>query len=117
MAEQIPLHRVIVREPVTYIPTGPTTGINVGAPTPGSFDPAAVRIAPAPEIRPEDVVLGTIQPHYDPLLRPVERPQWVSYFTGAPGLNRAAPGRGTRPTAGCAPTTARSAASSGRTAG
>lgn len=83
-ATTIDLHRVIVRNPVTYIPTGPTTGINVGAPPAGSFDPAVVRISAAPTIRPGDVVLGTIQHHYDSLLHPLDRAQWVSYFTGHP---------------------------------
>jgi hypothetical protein len=80
----IDLHRVIVRTPVTYVPTSPTTGYNVGAPTKGSFDPATVRVTPAPDVRPGDVVLGTVQPHYDGLLQPLNRAQWVSYFTGDP---------------------------------
>ncbi|MEU9014312.1 hypothetical protein AB0D12_31985 [Streptomyces sp. NPDC048479] len=80
----VDLHRVIVRHPVTYIPTGPSTGITVGAPPEGSFDPAAVRITPVAQIRPGDVVLGTIQHHHDNLLNPLDRAQWVSYFTGLP---------------------------------
>lgn len=83
-ATTIDLHRVIVRNPVTYIPTGPTTGINVGAPPTGSFDPAYVRISTAPTVRAGDMVLGTIQHHHDSLLHPIDRAQWVSYFTGQP---------------------------------
>jgi hypothetical protein len=80
----VDFHRVIVRAPVTYLPTGPTTGVNVGAPPEGSFDPAAVRIMAAPDVRPGDIVLGTIQHHYGPLLEVLDRPQWVSYFAGVP---------------------------------
>jgi hypothetical protein len=82
----VTLHRVIVRTPVTYVATSPTTGYNVGAPTEGSFDPATVRVTPAPEVRPGDVVLGTVQPRYEQSLArlPLDRAHWVSYFTGDP---------------------------------
>ncbi|MGW6602264.1 hypothetical protein [Streptomyces sp. NPDC055036] len=87
-AVSVDLHRVIVRAPVTYIPTGPTTGINVGAPPAGSFDPAAVRISAAPAVQHGDVVLGTIQHHYDTRLNPLDRAQWVSYFAGQPTVQQ-----------------------------
>lgn len=80
----VPLYRVVVCDPVTYIPTGRFTGITVGAPTEGSFDPASVRVTPAPDVRPGDIALGTIQHHYDFWLNPLDRAQWVSYFTGDP---------------------------------
>lgn len=80
----VDLHRVIVRAPVTYIPTGPTTGVTVGAPPEGSFDPANVRVTPVADIRPGDIVLGTIQHHHGPLLERLDRAQWVMYFSGAP---------------------------------
>lgn len=83
-ATTIDLHRVIVCAPVTYVPTGPTTSYTVGAPPEGSFDPATVRISPVADVRAGDVVLGTIQPHYDHLLNPLDRAQWVSYFGSAP---------------------------------
>jgi hypothetical protein len=84
-ATLIPLYRVRVTAPVSYIPTGPTTGVTVGTPTPGSFDPAAVRVVPAADIRPGDVLLGTCQPHVNPRnLEPLDRAEWVGYFTGTP---------------------------------
>lgn len=83
-ATPVDLHRVIVRAPVTYVATSPTTGHTVGAPPEGSFDPATVRVTPVADIRPGDITLGTIQPHYGPLLEPLDRAQWVSYFTGPP---------------------------------
>jgi hypothetical protein len=82
--QPITLHRVIVRPPVTYIPTGPTTGCTVGAPPAGSFNPAHVRVTPVGDVRTGDVVLGTVQPHHGPLLEPLDRAQWVSYFAGQP---------------------------------
>ncbi|MFF4205529.1 hypothetical protein ACFYZ8_33325 [Streptomyces sp. NPDC001668] len=89
-ATPIPLYRVHVAAPVSYIPTGPTTGVKVGTPTPGSFDPAAVRVVPAADIRPGDVVLGTCQPRHDRrTLMPLDdRAQWVSYFTGTPKVQQ-----------------------------
>jgi hypothetical protein len=78
----VDFYRVIVRAPVTFLKTGPRTGWTVAAPPEGSFDPAAVRITAAPDIRPGDIVLGTIQHHYGPLLEVLDRLQSVSYFAG-----------------------------------
>jgi len=33
------------------------------------------------EVRAGDTLIGTIQPHYGPLLTPLDRAQWVSYFS------------------------------------
>jgi hypothetical protein len=76
----IDLHRVIVRAPATRT----RSGAILGAPPVGSFDPALVRITPVAGIRSGDVVLGTIQPHYDGLCQPLDRAQWVSYFADRP---------------------------------
>ncbi|MFF8589973.1 hypothetical protein ACF061_00795 [Streptomyces sp. NPDC015220] len=77
MPELIPFHRVIVRAPSTET----ASGWRMATPPEGSFDPAAVRITPVAEIRPGDALVGTIQPHYDHQLNPVDRAQWVSYFS------------------------------------
>ncbi|MGW2113779.1 hypothetical protein [Streptomyces zhihengii] len=78
--EPITLHRVIVCHPVTRT----ASGAIVGAPPAGSFDPALVRVTPASDVRPGDIVLGTIQPHYDTWCQPLDRARWVFYFTGQP---------------------------------
>jgi len=88
MPQPVTLHRVIVQAPITHIPTGPTTGITVTAPPADSFDPTTIRITQAAHIRPGDTVLGTIQPHYDTLLNPLDRAQWVSYFSNPPRPQR-----------------------------
>ncbi|MFH0246399.1 hypothetical protein ACGRHY_29160 [Streptomyces sp. HK10] len=88
--QDLPLHRVHVKHPITSFTTGPTTSTDVGAPAPGSFDPAAVRVVPAAEIRPGDVLVGTCQPRYDRrTLEPLtDRAQFVWYFAGAPTPQR-----------------------------
>jgi len=81
MPEPVTFHRVVVHAPVDYIATGPATGCRVITPPAGAFDPARVRVFPVGEVRPGDTVIGTIQPYYDHLLRPLDRAQWVSYFS------------------------------------
>jgi hypothetical protein len=59
-----------------------TPGWRTITPPAGAFDPAAVRITPVGEVRAGDLLVGTIQPYYGPLLEVVDRAQWVSYFAG-----------------------------------
>lgn len=76
-SEPVTFHRVIVRAPsdVTIL-GGPMV-----TPPDDAFDPAAVRIVPVSEVRAGDTMIGTIQPHYDHLLAPLDRAEWVSYFS------------------------------------
>lgn len=75
----IPLHRVVVCAPSTET----ASGWHMVTPPEGSFAPTAVRITPVSDVRPGDALVGTIQPHYDHLLNPLDRAQWVSYFSTA----------------------------------
>lgn len=79
MSEPIVFHRVIVCAPSSET----AGGWHMVTPSEGSFDPATVRVTPVGEVRPGDIVLGTIQPHYGPLLEPLDRAQWVCYFSTA----------------------------------
>ncbi|MGW1976691.1 hypothetical protein [Streptomyces sp. NPDC001889] len=85
-AQTVSLYRVRVTAPVSRLPTGPTTSVLVGHPAPGSFAPAAVRVIPAADIRPGDILLGTCQPYYDRrAFQPfTDRAEFVSYFSGTP---------------------------------
>jgi hypothetical protein len=75
----IVLHRVIVNAPSSRT----ASGWQMVTPPEGAFDPAAVRVTSVSEVRPGDTVIGTVQPHYDHLLNPLDRAQWVSYFSHA----------------------------------
>lgn len=77
MSATIDFHRVIVRAP------GDCTilGARMVTPPDDAFNPIHVRITPVAEVRAGDTVIGTIQPHYGPLLEPLDRAQWVSYFS------------------------------------
>jgi hypothetical protein len=77
MPEPVDFHRVIVRAPAEDMSPGWRTTI----PPADAFNPAAVRVAPVAQVRAGDTVIGTIQPHYDHLLVPLDRAQWVSYFS------------------------------------
>lgn len=79
MHEPVTFHRVIVRAPREDMNPGWRT---ITPPT-DAFDPLHVRITPVAEVRAGDTVIGTIQPHYDTLLTPLDRAQWVSYFSHA----------------------------------
>ncbi|MFJ6559956.1 hypothetical protein ACIQMV_08745 [Streptomyces sp. NPDC091412] len=75
----ITLHRVIVHAPSERT----ASGWRMVTPPADAFDPAKVRVTPVSEVRPGDTVIGTIQPHYGPLLQPLDCAQWVSYFSHA----------------------------------
>lgn len=77
MLETIPLHRVIV-SPVT---DRTTSGARMVVPPADAFDPATVRVVPVSQVRAGDVLVGTVQPHYGPLLERLDRAEWVSYFS------------------------------------
>ncbi|MET7975758.1 hypothetical protein ABZW44_22485 [Streptomyces mirabilis] len=77
MPEPVVFHRIIVRAPSEDT----ATGWHMVIPPADAFDPAAVRVTPVAEVRPGDMVIGTIQHHYDRLLNPLDRAQWVSYFS------------------------------------
>ncbi|MGW3383298.1 hypothetical protein ACWDCO_24320 [Streptomyces albogriseolus] len=77
MPETLPFHRVIV-SPVTD--RGPL-GARMITPPVDAFDPATVRVVPVSEVRAGDVLVGTVQPHYGPLLERLDRAEWVSYFS------------------------------------
>ncbi|MFE7233924.1 hypothetical protein ACFVAF_25305 [Streptomyces sp. NPDC057596] len=74
----VAFHRVIVRAPSSCT----ASGWRMVTPPEGSFDPARVRVSPVGEVRPGDTVIGTVQPHYDQQLRPLDRAEWVCYFAG-----------------------------------
>ncbi|EFE65787.1 predicted protein [Streptomyces viridosporus ATCC 14672] len=78
-AVSVDFHRVIVRAPSEDMSPGWRTII----PPVDAFDPLHVRVTPVAEVRAGDTVIGTIQPHYDHLLNPLDRAQWVSYFSHA----------------------------------
>ncbi|MFD7922460.1 hypothetical protein ACFV3R_24950 [Streptomyces sp. NPDC059740] len=79
-AVDIPFHHVIVTAPTDRL-----NGWRVATPTPDSFNPHYVRIAPATNIRPGDVLLGTCDPHYNVDLTPrTDRAQHTGYFAGTP---------------------------------
>ena len=78
-AEPITFHRVIVRAPSERT----AAGWRMVTPPADAFDPAAVRVVPVAGVRPGDTVIGTVQPHYDHLLNPLDRAQWVGYFSHA----------------------------------
>ncbi|MET9150049.1 hypothetical protein ABZX82_02020 [Streptomyces griseoflavus] len=77
--EPVAFHRVIVRAPSENT----FSGARMIVPPADAFDPAKVRITPVSEVRAGDTVIGTIQPHYDHLLNPIDRAHWVSYFSHA----------------------------------
>jgi hypothetical protein len=79
MDHTISFHPVIVRAPQDHT----DSGWHVVTPPADSFDPAAVRITPVSQVRSGDTVIGTIQPHYDHLLNPLDCAHWVSYFSHA----------------------------------
>ncbi|MFB7736186.1 hypothetical protein ACFC08_17730 [Streptomyces sp. NPDC056112] len=74
----VDFHHVIVRAPSSRT----ASGWRMVIPPADAFDPAQVRVTPVGEVRPGDTVIGTVQPHYDHLLRPLDRAQWVCYFAG-----------------------------------
>lgn len=77
MPEPVDFHRVIVRAPSEET----AAGWHMVIPPADAFDPLHVRITPVAEVRAGDTVIGTIQSHYDQLLNPLDRAQWVSYFS------------------------------------
>jgi hypothetical protein len=79
MPATVDFHRVIVRAP------GDCTilGARMVTPPDDAFNPIAVRITPVSEVRAGDTIIGTIQPHYGPLLEPLDRAQWVCYTSHA----------------------------------
>ncbi|GGV36985.1 hypothetical protein GCM10010293_40610 [Streptomyces griseoflavus] len=79
MPVTIAFHRVVVRAPSEET----ATGWHVVIPPADAFDPLHVRVTPVAEVRAGDTVIGTIQPHHDHLLNPIDRAQWVSYFSHA----------------------------------
>jgi hypothetical protein len=79
MLEPVPFHRAIVRAPSSCT----ILGARMVTPPDDAFNPAAVRVTPVAEVRAGDTVIGTIQPHYDHWLNPLDRAQWVSYFSHA----------------------------------
>ncbi|MFC4506694.1 MULTISPECIES: hypothetical protein [Streptomyces] len=79
MSEPVDFHRVIVRAPNSVT----AAGWQLVIPPADAFDPSLVGVVPVGEVRPGDMVIGTIQPYYDHLLRPLDRAQWVSYFSHA----------------------------------
>lgn len=79
MPTSIPLHHVIVRAPSEHT----ASGARMVTPPTDAFNPHHVRITPVNEVRAGDTIIGTIQPHYDHLLVPLDRAQWVSYFSHA----------------------------------
>ncbi|MFF4791854.1 hypothetical protein ACFY2M_19295 [Streptomyces sp. NPDC001276] len=78
-AVPVDFHRVIVRAPSS----GTASGWRMVTPPEDAFDPARVRVSPVGEVRPGDTVIGTVQPHYDQQLQPLDRAQWVGYFSHA----------------------------------
>ncbi|MEU9218880.1 hypothetical protein AB0D47_20290 [Streptomyces sp. NPDC048376] len=73
--EPVAFHRVIVRAPsVDMFPD-----CQMAIPPADAFDPVAVRITPVAEVRAGDTIVGTIQPHYGPLLEVLDRAQWVCW--------------------------------------
>ncbi|MHC3450782.1 hypothetical protein [Streptomyces prasinus] len=79
MPEPVVFHRVIVRTPSEDMSPGWRTII----PPADAFDPLRLRITLVADIRAGDTVIGTIQHHHDHLLTPLDRAQWVSYFSHA----------------------------------
>lgn len=75
--EIVAFHRVVVRAPSEET----EAGWRVVIPPADAFDPLHVRVTPVAEVRAGDTVIGTIQPHYDHLLNPLDQAQWVSYFS------------------------------------
>jgi hypothetical protein len=73
----IDFHRVIVRAPSDCT----ILGARMVTPPDDAFDPTTVRITPVGQVRAGDTIVGTVQPHYGPLLEPLDRAQWVSYFS------------------------------------
>lgn len=78
-AAPVIFHRVVMTSPVEFLPSG----WHMVTPPADAFDPTQVRITPVGEVRPGDTVIGTVQPHYDHLLQPLDRAQWVGYFSHA----------------------------------
>ncbi|MFC8986052.1 hypothetical protein [Streptomyces sp. NPDC057115] len=78
-ATAVDFHRVTVRAPSENA----FPGARMILPPADAFDPLHVRITPVAQLRASDTVIGTIQPHYDRLLTPLDRAQWVSYFSHA----------------------------------
>ncbi len=79
MPEPVTFHRVIVRTPAEDM----FPGWRMAVPPADAFDPAALRITPISQVRAGDTIVGTAQPHYDSQLDPLDRAQWVSYFSSA----------------------------------
>lgn len=77
MLEPVDFHRVIVCAPSERTVSGARTII----PPAAAFDPAAVRLVPVGRVRAGDTMVGTVQPHYGPLLERLDRAEWVSYFS------------------------------------
>ena len=79
MANTIDFPRVTVCPPCSET----AAGWRVVTPPDDAFNPSAVRVTRVSEVRAGDTVIGTVQHHYDHLLNPLDRAQWVSYFSHA----------------------------------
>ena len=79
MPDLVDFHRVIVRAPADCT----ILGARMVTPPDDAFDPAAVRVTPVAQVRAGDTIVGTVQPHYGPLLEPLDRAQWVCYTSHA----------------------------------
>ncbi|MGP3737953.1 hypothetical protein ACTWJ9_33120 (plasmid) [Streptomyces sp. GDS52] len=77
MPEPAVFHRVIVRAPSEHT----TSGARMITPPADAFDPLHLRITPIAQVQAGDTLIGTVSPHYDTLLNPLDRAQWVSYFS------------------------------------
>lgn len=73
----IDFHRVIVRG----VEGTASASWNVQLPPADAFNPINVRVTPVSQVRAGDLVVGTIQHHFGPLLEILDRAQWVSYFS------------------------------------
>ncbi|MGW7463724.1 hypothetical protein ACWGJT_03225 [Streptomyces xantholiticus] len=84
--QDVPLYRVHVKGPPPSIPTGPAIARCGGTPSVKHFEPAAVRVVPASEIRAGDVPVGVCQLRHDrrSLEALPDRLQFVWYFAHTP---------------------------------